>query len=215
MKAVVVANGEFDERDRRHLASAELVIAADGGAATLDRLGVMPRLVIGDLDSMTSELGERLTSSGVELHRFPGNKDETDTELAVSTAVDRGADEVVLLGGLGGERPDHAFANVLLLAALGDFPARVVSGPTQIRALRGGARLDLDAVPGDLVSLLPVAGDAVGVSTDGLEYPLDNGRLEFGRGRGMSNRVVDAPASVALDQGVLLVVEITQRRDAR
>jgi thiamine pyrophosphokinase len=57
------------------------------------------------------------------------------------------------------------------------------------------------------VSLLPVGGDALGVRTDGLLFPLAGEALRFGRSRGVSNEVAAAPASVSLEDGVLLVIE--------
>lgn len=65
----------------------------------------------------------------------------------------------------------------------------------------------LGGAVGDLVSLLPVGGDAAGVSTNGLRWPLDRETLAIGRSRGLSNVVDAAPASVSLESGVLLVIE--------
>jgi thiamine pyrophosphokinase len=68
---------------------------------------------------------------------------------------------------------------------------------------------------GDLVTLLPLGGDAGGVRTDGLHYPLDGEDLHVGRSRGLSNVVERAPASVSLDRGTLLVIETSGEGDDR
>ena len=209
MKAVVIAAGELDSADAAHLDAAELTVAADGGAESLDRIGRRPQLLIGDLDSVDPALVERLEQAGTRVERHPVDKEASDTELAVEAAFAAGATEVVLLGATGGERLDHELANLLLLAD-GAFAGRRLSalrGPARVSALHGGERRELEGRPGDLVTLLPVGGDAAGVTTEGLKWPLADATLGMGRSRGLSNEVVSAPASVGLETGVLLVVE--------
>ena len=215
MKAVVVANGDLDPRDGRHVAGADLLVAADGGAATLARLGARPAILAGDLDSLDPSLASSLAAAGTRIERAPAAKDETDTELAVQAALRAGADEVVLLAAGRGARLDHELANLLLLAdEANSGKLRFVSGTTQVRCVRGGSGpLVLDAGVEDLVSLLPVGGDAEGVTTEGLAFPLRGGRLVLGRARGVSNRVVNAPASVSLERGLLIVVEIRSEQE--
>jgi thiamine pyrophosphokinase len=219
MKAVIVAGGEPLAVDKTQLEGADLLVAADAGASWLAEAGVTPDLLIGDLDSIPSDLLARLETAGVPIERHPTDKDASDAELAVDRAVTHGADRVVVIGALGGERLDHQLANVLLLA-YETWPATlldlsIVRGGTQLRAARGGGRLELRGGVGDLVSLLPLGGDAVGVRTDGLRYPLDGEDLHVGRSRGLSNVVERAPASVSLDRGTLLVIETSREGDGR
>jgi len=213
MKMVVVASGDLDSRDAAVLDGAGLVIAADGGATALERLGRVPDRLVGDLDSTDPGLVERLAAGGTSIERHPTDKEASDAELAVLEALEGGDGETVLLGAIGGERLDHAVANLLMLAdpALAGRDLRIVHGATTVRVLRGGERIVLVGEAGDLVSLLPVGGDAAGVRTDGLRWALDGERLPMGRSRGLSNEVLDAPASVTLEAGMLLVVEIATR----
>jgi thiamine pyrophosphokinase len=215
VKAVVVADGEPDARDADLLADADLIVAADGGARWLDAMGVRPNLLIGDLDSVEADLVVRLAADGVVIERYPIDKDASDAELALDRAIAAGADEVVLLGILGGERLDHQLANLLLLAdpSRGMRDLRVVRGGTVVRALHGGERLSLTGMIGDLVSLLPIGGEAEGVRTAGLRFPLTGESLRLGPSRGLSNVVVDQPASVSLERGTLLVVETTSEEE--
>lgn len=211
MKAVVVAGGEAVPGDAALLRDADLVIAADGGAAFLDSLGRVPDLLIGDLDSADSTLVERLIAAGVAVERHPAAKDATDAELAIDRALSSGARRVTVIGAFAGDRLDHELANLLLLAdpawASRLEELRMVRGGTLARAVHGPGQLALEAGEGDTVSLLPVGGDARGVRTGGLEYPLEGETLGMGRSRGLSNVVVRPPASVALEAGVLLVIE--------
>jgi thiamine pyrophosphokinase len=213
MKMVVVASGDLDPRDAALLDGAGLVIAADGGATALERLGRVPDRLVGDLDSTEPALVERLAAGGTSIERHPTDKEASDAELAVLEALEGGDGETVLLGAIGGPRLDHAVANLLMLAdpALAGRDLRIVHGPTTVRVLRGGERIVLAGEAGDIVSLLPVGGDAAGVRTDGLRWALDGERLPMGRSRGLSNEVLAASASVTLEAGTLLVVEIAKR----
>ena len=209
MKAIVVAGGDAAADDAAHLADATLVIAADSGAAWLEGIGVRPDLVVGDMDSIDPALLDRLAGEGAKIERHEPDKEESDAELAVERAVEAAAGEVVILGALGGERVDHELANLLLLADARwrGSRLRIVRGGTTVRALRGDERLDLEAAEGDLVTLLAIEGDAIGVRTKGLRFPLDGETLEVGRSRGLSNQVEHVPASVSLERGTLLVIE--------
>jgi thiamine pyrophosphokinase len=216
MRAVVVASGELIAADAAHLDGAELTIAADGGAASLERIGRRPQVLVGDLDSVDASLVARLERGGTRVERHPADKEASDTELAVAAAFAAGATEVTLLGATGGERLDHEIANLLLLADA-SFAERALSaarGSARVSALHGGQRRRLVGRPGDLVTLLPVGGDASGITTDGLRWPLEAATLSMGRSRGLSNEVVSAPASVGLERGVLLVIETQGRRAA-
>jgi len=213
IRAVLVASGEADSADVRWLADADRVVAIDGGTAWLASVGRRPDLVVGDLDSADPALIAALEADGVPIERHAVAKDASDTELAVAGVLAAGADEVVILGALAGPRLDHQLANLMLLAdpelsVVNDL--RIVRGGTLVRALHAGASLALEGMAGDLVTLLPIGGNAVGVRTTGLRYPLDGETLSIGRSRGLSNVVVQPPASVSLKGGSLLVVETQQ-----
>lgn len=205
MKAVVVAHGKVDPGDVAHVRGADLVIAADGGSGHLERWGVAPHLVVGDLDSLPPEARSRLG----RVERHPAEKDKSDTELAVERAIAAGADEVVVIGALGGPRTDHALANTLLLALdrAGSARVRIVRGPLVMRAVRAGERADLAGGEGELVTLLAIGGDAHGVLTKGLRYALRSETLRLGSSRGLSNEISAPGASVSVGSGTLLVIE--------
>ena len=209
MKAIVVAGGNAAPEDAALLSGAELVIAADSGAQWLQGHGVSPDLIIGDMDSIDPGLLARMAAEGVEVERHPVDKDASDVELAISRALAAGASDVVIIGALGGERLDHELANVLLLVdrRWDGVELSMARGATTARALHGGNRHELAGAAGDLVTLLPIEGDATGVRTDGLRYPLVGETLKSGRSRGLSNEVAHAPASVSLEGGTLLIIE--------
>lgn len=212
MLVIVVADGEPDAVDAALLPDADLLVAADGGARWIEEQGVVPGLIVGDLDSLAPAAVTRLADAGSRVERHPVDKDASDTELAVAAAVAAGAERIVILGAMRGPRLDHELANLLLLVdpALAGHDVRIVRGATQVRAVAGGATLGLEGRVGDTVSLLPIGGDAIGVTTRGLRYPLGGETLALGASRGLSNQVEATPASVRLQIGSLLVVEARQ-----
>ena len=119
--------------------------------------------------------------------------------------------DIVILGALGA-RWDMTFSNVLILAAplLKRARVRILADYQEIFCLHGGQEADIDGEPGDDVSLLPLGHDAVGVSLDGFEYPLQGETLAFGTTRGVSNVLTVSPGRVRVERGHLLLV-ITHR----
>ena len=213
MRTVLVASGQADAADARWLDGADQVVAVDGGTAWLASVGRRPDRVIGDLDSADPSLIGALEADGVPIDRHEAEKDASDTELAVAATLAAGADEVVILGALAGPRLDHQLANLMLLADPELARARdlrIVRGRTLVRALHGPGRMAIEAGLGELVTLLPVGGDAEGVRTGGLRYPLAGDTLSFGRSRGLSNVVDEVPASASLERGTLLVIESSE-----
>lgn len=211
MKVAVVASGDLEDEDVTALDGADLVIAADGGSETLARIGRRPHVLVGDLDSTSPELVDRLAASGTRVERHPPDKEASDTELALDAARSAGASSIVLLGAIGGERLDHAIGNVLLLADPAHGVVELRHRGAIGRVVRAGETLE---VAGPIVSLLPIGGDATGVTTAGLRWALDDATLSMGGSRGLSNEVSLAPASVRLTGGTLLVVESPARGTA-
>lgn len=207
MRTVIFANGVMDTRP--DLPDHDLLIAADGGAAYCRRFGVVPDWIVGDLDSLAAHELTELEAAGARVARFPVRKDFTDLELAVHHAVEHGAEEIVIFGALGA-RWDQTLANLLMPAArdLAGVRIRLVDGAQDIELIKPGERHEVHGKPGDLLSLVPLGGDAVGVITENLEYPLVRETLHFGSTRGISNRLLGENAAVAFSQGLLLCVVI-------
>ena len=208
MYAVIVASAPELEIApyQEHIRAADLLIGADGGALPLLRAGIVPHVAIGDMDSINAAGLAELEAHRVTTQRFPSEKDETDLELALLYAAAAGATAIDILGALGG-RWDHTLANVALLALpeLLMRRTRLLADGQTLFLVHDSAVLEGQA--GDTISLLPLAGDAHGVTTKGLRYPLDNATLSYERARGVSNVLLDPPGHVALRMGILLVVQ--------
>lgn len=208
VKAVIFAAGQVHdyERVRSLIGAPDLILCADGGVAHALALGLTPDLVLGDFDSVSSDLLAELESRGLPLRRVPAEKDQTDTHLALAEAVRRGASEIILVGGTG-DRVDHTLANLLVLPGL---PASVtvtaIDAKNIIWLVRPGGRLAVAGKPGDYLSLLPLSPRVEGVVAEGVKWPLDGATLRWGESRGISNQLTEAEAFVAVRDGYLLVI---------
>ena len=214
-RALVFANGDLNPGPAvtaaLRYAPEAMIIAADGGARLAQTCGLTPQLVAGDMDSLSVAELDDLRTAGTTIARFPPEKDETDLELALIAAVERGATWLRVLGAIG-DRIDQTLANIQLLAlpALGGCDARLVSGRQTLWRISPGDHA-LEGAPGDTISLIPLGGDAVGVRTSRLVYPLHAETLRVGPARGISNVIAESGASVTLAAGVLIVVHTPGR----
>ncbi len=203
----VVLNGELAPAQRLlpWLDGAQTLVAADGAANWLTAHGRPPHWVVGDLDSIAPETFAALQASGCQFERHRPDKDATDGELALLRALALGAQRIMMLGALGG-RVDHALANVGLLAMpqLQALDVSLYDGCSWVRLIVQEAIVE--GAPGDTLSLLPWGGDAQGVWTEGLAYPLRGESLFLGAARGVSNVLSSGQARVRLAAGMLLSV---------
>lgn len=211
MRAVVFANGDllYPDAALKAVRTGDLIIAADGGALHCQELGLRPDLVVGDFDSLSEADLERLKAEGASFIRYPARKDYNDLELALRHAVERGVDQILVLGALG-SRWDQTLANVLLLVSAPFDQVRITleDGPQEIHLIRSGESLVIEGQPGDTVSLLPLTQMARDITTEGLEYPLEEGSLYMGGTRGISNVLLGETARVTLGEGLLFCVVI-------
>jgi len=212
--ALILANGELGDlaviRARLAELTPAVVVAADGGARYALALGLRLNALVGDFDSTSPEQTARLAADGTQLVRRPAEKDETDLELALLHAFEGGVEEAIVIAAAGG-RIDMTVANVLLLlhpSLVGRRISLWVGSQTVYLRRPPGGQIDGEA--DDTVSLIPLGGDARGVTTHGLAFPLDDETLGSGPARGVSNRITTPPARVDLASGVLLVVHSPQ-----
>lgn len=192
----------------------DILIAADGGARHCLALGLYPSFVIGDLDSLEEHHLVQFREHGVQIIQYPSRKDYTDLELALEYALQLGAQKITILAALGA-RWDQTLSNLLLPVRLPGTSIRLLDGQQEITYLRGGEYIELDGLPGDTISLIPLAGDARGITTRNLEYPLTGETLFFGSTRGISNVLLNSPAHISLDEGLLLCTLIHTQREEK
>ena len=206
--AVVVAGGgapSIGRADLGDVGDSPFVVAADSGLEHARGLGLAVDRVVGDMDSVAPAALDEALAAGTSVERHPEAKDATDLDLAIEVAVAAHPSRVLVVTGAG-DRFDHALAVALSVAAPRWAPAPMEAwiGPAHLWVVR--RHVTLVGRPGDHVSLLPVHGRVVGVTTSGLLYPLDDEDLDAGSTRGMSNEWAAEEATVQVRSGVLLAV---------
>lgn len=212
MRVVVVAGSSLaSDLDGPLLASADLLVAVDGGGEALAKVGLVPALLVGDMDSISAQTREALESQGVEVLLLSTAKDETDTEAALRLVVERGADDITVYGALGGPRLDHLMGNLLLLSAPWLAGVRVRMVDDRHEAFLAKKDCEFSGDEGDIVSLLPLTPEVEDVRTDRLAYPLTGETLHQWATRGVSNVMTGARARVTHGAGVLLLIHYKGR----
>jgi thiamine pyrophosphokinase len=209
VRAAIFLNGAPDsERLIRAVAGrADFVVAADGGARYVLAAGIVPDLIVGDMDSLGEDLTQEIEGRGAELERHPARKDKMDGHLAVLAAKERGATAADFVCAAGG-KPGAIFAvpHILLAAERQGLRSSAVSDWGSMFVVEAGSRAVKGTV-GDSVSVFPLAGPATGVTLEGMGYPLTNATLDPGDTLGFHNELVGREAKVSVEDGTLLVVQ--------
>lgn len=207
MKVLIVSNGSIGDPEAlcAKLPPVDYVISSDGGTRHLNDLGLMPDLILGDFDSVDPDLLKTYEAQGVLLKRYPMDKDRTDTHIAVDTAAEMGAKEVILTGVLG-TRFDHSYANVLLLVRLARRNIRGVIIDNHNTIYVSDTHISIQGTPGGYLSLLPLTTDTVISAASGLQYPLENAPLPLNNPLGVSNVLIEPKAEVSITSGWLMAV---------
>lgn len=208
-RCVIVAAGQIldYERAESFLQPGDFFIFCDDGLRHAESLGVTPSLIVGDFDSCNAELLTKW-SNRCETIRLPREKDDTDTLFAVKLAVERGFDDFLLLGAMGG-RFDHALGNVSILLYLHGLGKKaILVDDYSIMKIVGRESLYIEDNC-SYFSVLTVAGDVSGVNIKNAKYPLENAKLAADFQLGISNEVVPGHvAEVNVDQGRVLVIVV-------
>ena len=212
MRAAIFLNGSPESSDllRRVAGRADLIVAADGGARYALEAGVVPDLVVGDMDSLGEDLALEVERRGASLERHQARKDKMDGQLTVLAARERGATAADLLCA-GGGRLGALFAvpHILLAAERIGLRSTVVADRVRMFVVEAGCRT-VEGEPQDSISIFPLSGPAAGVTLEGMEYPLENARMEPGDTLGFHNELLGRRASVSVEEGALLIVHETE-----
>jgi len=208
MHVVIFSGGEVEDGGfvREALGKSDLIIAADSGAEAAMRFGFIPNIVVGDFDSLLETFHEDLIKQEVECITASAEKDETDTQLAVNTAIQKGATKISILGGVIGNRLDHVVANIFLSGYKKEVAISFVNGNQQSFIAEGPTETVLSGRKGDLLSLIPISKKVEKITTEHLQYQLKNESLVFSVPRGISNVFVQNMVRVSFTRGTMLFV---------
>lgn len=179
----------------------DLVLAADAGYEVCCREGIVPDLVLGDFDSMEQP------KDAENVLRVPVEKDDTDTMLAVKTALENGCDTIYLYGGTGGKRLDHTLANLQTLLFIRRRGARgwLYDDDFVWTAVENESLTIRREVEWGLFSAFCLGDRAEGIDEVGFQYPLENASLTPEFPLGVSNHIVEETAAITVRSGALIV----------
>ncbi len=176
-----------------------LVIAADGGLAHTQKLGIVPDIILGDFDSLG------YTPAGSQV--FPVEKDDTDSMLSIKKGLEAGCRDFWIYGGLDGDRLDHTVANYQALQYLADHGARgTLVGLKFLATVLQNGEISFPAHFTGTISVFCLGPDARGVDLDGLYYPMENGVLTPGFPLGVSNHFTGTESRISVKDGSLLIL---------
>ena len=201
-RAVIFSGGAFEKPDWVALPKDAMILCADSGLRHARALGISPDWVLGDFDSSSEQ------PEGESVLRYPPEKDDTDTELAIKQALAMNCSHITLLGATGG-RLDHMIGNIHLL-----FPclqkgtyAEIVDSQNRLYLIDGEHTFRKGETWGKYISFLPLTEEVKGITLRGFKYPLTDRDISIGTSLCISNELVEEEGTITFSDGVLITVE--------
>ena len=208
MNILLIANGEIKDYEhiKRCINDYDTIYCCDGGIKHFKNLGLSPDVIVGDFDSASEIAFEKYIKTGAKIYKFSSEKDYTDTELGLRKAIEDGATNITIIGGMG-RRFDHALANAHILAYALEkgVAARLVDEHNDIVLI--DKELEIAGSKGDVLSLIPLTTEVVGVTITGVKYPLHNKTLKIGSSFSVSNEITEETVKISLSSGLLFVMK--------
>lgn len=196
-------DGHSDKFYREKANSADLIVAVDSGAEVLRRLDIAPHLLIGDMDSISPETLSWCYSMGAEIKRFPPEKDETDTELAINELIKRGIKNALLLTATG-ERPDHFYAILMLLYAFSKkLELKIVTEELEVGIVHDEEK-SFEASTKETWSIFPIGNRVPVVTLKGFKYSITEKEMPFDKPCGVSNVSISSSVCIKANRGAVI-----------
>ena len=205
MKAYIYTGGKIDASNITETpCEDDIVIAADSGYKNAKMLGVKPSVLLGDFDSLDTST---VDDASLEVISVPAEKDFTDTQMAIDTALKKGATEIFIIGGLSG-RLDHTLSNLAILEDLAKKKIRVIinDGYNRARYLENDSIIIINS-DYKYVSLIAKGEKVKGVCIEGCKYELKNATLTDKYQYAVSNEILKNCAFISVKKGALFIIE--------
>jgi thiamine pyrophosphokinase len=197
----IFAGGEFDSGAYIKIAPEDKIICADSGLKHTMKMGIIPDIIIGDFDSYSGTLPDY-----AEIIRSVPEKDDTDTMLAVRTAISQGADRIKIYGALGG-RFDHTVANIQTLKfALDNGCTADIESEGNFITMRNSGEYRFPKRENCYFSVFAYTDEVRIARMSGVKYTLENGIIRSNFPIGVSNEFISDEAILEIDSGTALVV---------
>jgi thiamine pyrophosphokinase len=213
-KVIIISGGRFGDpiffKKKMAEIGTSLIIVCDGGVRHLQKLGIKPHVIIGDMDSIEPDQLTSYSAQGVQIIKYPANKDFTDTELALDYALNLKPTAIYIWGALGG-RLDHTLANVFLLLKGQKAGIKTYLIDEYCEAFIVDKEAAFVDGKGVTVSLFAFSPQVEGLSLSGFVYPLKDAVLTIGESLGVSNIINRDQAKISVRAGNLLVIRYWQK----
>ncbi len=207
MKVVVVGSGLISKYDKflKYIDISDFSVCCDGGMKYFYECGIVPNIIIGDLDSAELKYIEYFKNLNVEFKEYPKEKDYTDMELGLLYALGLNADEIFIFGGTG-SRFDHSLTNAHILKKASDnnVLAWLIDEHNKICVVK--KYIKLSGKKGTLVSIIPFTTKVLDVTTKGLKYSLSGAVMEIGNSLGVSNVMIEEECEIFVGEGLLFAI---------
>lgn len=207
MRAAIISSGSISDYEscKEKLKQADKIICADGGTRHAYNMGIMPDVIIGDLDSSADRYISYYDNLKVPIIKYSWDKDKTDTHICLEFALET-CDEVWLMGATG-TRLDHTLANISILRIAVDKgkTACIIDANNEIYVIKDKIRLE--GKSGDILSLLPLTTKVEGITLRGTYYPLQDAEMELGNPYGVSNKFEEDSIELTIKSGYLAVIK--------
>jgi len=202
----IVSGGSLLSSDEFYInmiKSSSVTIACDSGIKLFRKFNIAPSYLIGDMDSAEENDVEWAKSIGVKILKFPSEKNELDTELALIMA--RGLQEnKAVLSGVLGSRIDQTMAGIYLLAAYNDLDSEIKEEYINIGTVK--SRRLFTALKGETWTVLPIGGEVNGLNLRGFKYELTNKYLNAWDTLGVSNEAAKEKVEISLNEGIICYI---------
>lgn len=203
MKAYIFTGGEiFHQFIEECPEEGDIVISADAGYRNATLMGAHTSILIGDFDSLG-----HIPEDVDEVLQVPVEKDLTDTQIAVETAIERGADEIIIVGSTSG-RFDHALSTLAILERYWEkrIPICIVNGQNRVRYIKNSGFIVIRSQY-KYFSVIAADEKVKGVSIEGAKYPLVNKTLTRDHQFAVSNEITKNAALINVKKGGVFIIE--------
>lgn len=198
MKALIIGSGNFSKNALKLTGREAYTICADGGYDHAKEHGIVPDILLGDLDSIKDK-------PEIKTIVFPAEKDETDSEIALKFAIDNGYSHIVMTG-VTGTRLDHTLNNIFLLKTAKELGAKAVIADDNNEIYYVDGQIELFGAAGGFFSVIPIS-EEICVSIENAKYELFKTRISLGESRGISNEFLDGKCVITVESGAALVIK--------
>lgn len=207
---LVISSGEISNYNilQKYVNQSEYIICADGGMNHLLKIGVLPDIIVGDLDSINNTSKRIIKENNIQVEKYPTMKDMTDNEIALRVVKNRSPKRVAFFGVLG-SRWDHSIANILLLKKLeeSNITAYIVNRNNRIRYGVENVEIEIYKTNYKYLSIIPISDSGVNVSLLNFAYPLDKHQIDFTSTLGISNEIIGNKGKIKIHSGEAIIIE--------